>query len=113
MNIHFVKIEEKLSSNKKCSNSGNCFKFLGKRQVSSIYLRPTDAYEVIEIISGLNKRKSSGYIDISVLLIKEAKFLTGRQLANIFNECLRSGSYPDILKIAKVVPLHKGGSKLD
>ena len=43
------------------------------------------------------------------------KFLIGRQLANIFNECLRSGSYPDtgILKIAKVVPLRKGGSKLD
>ena len=113
MNIHFVKIGEKLSSNIKCSNSGNFTQFLGKRQVSSIYLRPTDAFEVIETISGLNKRKSSGYIDIPVLLIKEAKFLIGRQLANIFNECLRSGSYPDILKIAKVVPLHKGGSKLD
>ena len=113
MNIHFVKIGEKLSSNIKCSNSGNFTQFLGKRQVSSIYLRPTDAFEVIKIISGLNKRKSSDYIDIPALLIKEAKFLIGRQLANIFNECLRSGSYPDILKIAKVVPLHKGGSKLD
>ena len=49
----------------------------------------------------------------SQLLIKKAKFLIGSQLVNIFNECLRSGSYPDILKIAKVVPLHKGGSKLD
>ena len=48
-----------------------------------------------------------------MLLIREAKFLIGRQLANIFNECLRSGSFHDILKIAKVVPLHKGGSKLD
>ena len=94
MNIHFVKIGEKLSSNIKCSNSGNCTQFLGKRQVSSIYPRPTDAFEVIEIISGLNKRKSSGYVDIPVLLTKEAKFLIGRQLANIFNECLRSGSYP-------------------
>ena len=109
MNIHFVKIEEKLSSNIKCSNSGNCSQFLGKRQVSSIYLRPTNALEAIEIISGLNKRKSSGYKDIPMLLIKEAKFFIGWQLANIFNECLRSGSSPDILKIAKVVPLHKGG----
>ena len=64
MNIHFVKIGEKLSSNIKCLNSGNCTQFLGKREVSTIYLKPTDAYEVIEIISGLNKRKSSGYIDI-------------------------------------------------
>ena len=113
MNIHYVKIGEKLSSNIKCSNSGNCFQFLGKRKVSSIYFRPTDAYEVIEIISELNKLKSSGYIDIPVLLIKEVKFLICMQLANIFNECLRSRSYPDILKIAKVVPLHKGSSKLD
>ena len=80
MNIHFVKIGEKLSSNIKCSNFGNFTQFFGKRQVSSIYLRPTDAFEVIEIISGLNKRKSSGYINIPVLLIKEAKFLIGRQL---------------------------------
>ena len=73
-----------------------------KRQVSSIHLRSTDEYEVIEIISGLNKCKSSVNKDIPVLLIKEAKFLIGRQLANIFNE-----------NVAKVVSLHKVGSKLD
>ena len=99
-NIHFVKIGEKLSSNMKCSKAGNCTQFLGKRQLSSIYLIPTDECKVIEIISGLNKRKSSGNIVIPVLLIKEAKFLTDRQPANIFNE-----------KVANVVPLHKGGSK--
>ena len=49
-----------------------------------------------------------------MLLIKEAKFLIGMQLAKTFIECLtKVGSCPDILKIAKVVPLHKGGSKLD
>ena len=48
-----------------------------------------------------------------MLLIKKAKFLIGMQLANIFNECLRSGSYPVVLKIAKVVPLHIGGIKFD
>ena len=66
-------------------NFGNCTQFLGKIQVLSIYLRPTDAYEVIEIISGLNKRKSSGYIDIPMLLIKEAKFLISRQLTYSMN----------------------------
>ena len=61
MNIHFVKIGEKLSLNIKSPNARNCAQFRGKRQVSSIYLRPTDEYEVIKIILGLNKRKSSGY----------------------------------------------------
>ena len=72
MNIHFVKIREKLSSNIKCSNAGNCTQFFGKRQLSSISFRPTDEYEVIEMISGLNKHKSSGNMDIPVLLIKAA-----------------------------------------
>ena len=30
-----------------------------------------------------------------------------------FNICLDSGNYPDILKIAKVVPLFKKGDKTD
>ena len=41
--------------------------FSEKEQVSSIYLRSTDEYEVIEIISGLNKRNFSGNKDIPVL----------------------------------------------
>ena len=32
-------------------------------------------------------------------------------LSNIFNSCLESGHYPDGLKITRVTPLHKGGSK--
>ena len=83
----------------------------GKRNLSSIILRPTDEYEIIEIIGKLNNNKSTGYIDIPIVLFKEAKFLIARYLADSFNECLKTGHYPDVLKIAKVIPLHKGGSK--
>ena len=48
-----------------------------------------------------------------MLITKEAKFLISRQLTNSFNKFLKSGNYPDILKIAKFVPLLKGKSKLD
>ena len=30
-----------------------------------------------------------------------------------FNKCLEKGTYSHILKIAKVVPLHKGGYQMD
>ena len=76
-------------------------------------LKPTDEYEIAGIIASLDNHKSSGYIDIPVTLIKESKFLIARNFANAFNECMVSGFYPDILKIAKVIPLHKGGSTLD
>ena len=87
--------------------------FLGKRNPSSIVLQPTDAYEIVEIISSLNDHKSPGYLDIPIRVIKEAKFLIAEYLADSFNENSVSGIYPDVLKIAQVIPLHKGGSTLE
>ena len=113
INDHFVKIGEKLSATLTASNKLHYKNFLGKRQTTSIMLKPTDEYEIAGIIASLDNHKSSGYIDIPVTLIKESKFLIARYLANAFNECMVSGFYPDILKIAKVIPLHKGGSTLD
>ena len=52
MNNHFVKIGENLSVNMLCRSERNCAQILGKRQVSSIFVRSTDEYEIIEIISG-------------------------------------------------------------
>ena len=45
-----------------------------------------------------------------MLIIKESKFLISDYLANSFNESPGTGSYPDVLKIATVIPVHKGGS---
>ena len=113
LNEHFVTIGEKLGSKSIFQNDQNYRKYLGKRHVSSVILQPTHAYEILEIITGLDINKSPGYIDIPVILIKESKFLISHYLATSFNECIETGTYPDILKIAKVVPLHKGGYQMD
>ena len=47
------------------------------------------------------------YLDISTILIKESKFLIANHLAKFFNTCSTDDFYPDIMKIAKVIPLHK------
>ena len=114
MNQHFATIGEKLAA--KSTNPAqnyNHFKFFGKRNPSSIVLQPTDVYEIVEIISSLNDHKSPGYLDIPIRIIKESKYIIAGYLADSFNECIESGNYPDILKIAQVFPLHKGGSVLD
>ena len=87
--------------------------FLGKRQSSSIVLQFTDKHEIIELIASLNCRKYPGYIDIPTALFKESKFLISGHLARVFNKCLETGSYPDILKVTEVISLHKKGSKCD
>ena len=66
-------IDEKLSANMKSKTEEGLKKFLGKQQMSSIVLRPTDEHEVIKILAGLSYNKSPGYIDIPVTLIKESK----------------------------------------
>ena len=46
-------------------------------------------------------------------IIKEFKFLISDYLASSFNQSLETGSYPDVLKIATVIPVHKSGSTLE
>ena len=46
-------------------------------------------------------------------IVKESKFLISDYLANSFNESLETESYPDVLKIATLIPLHKGGSTFE
>ena len=49
--------------------------------------------------------------DIPTKLIKAATHSLSPFLSSIFKSCLENGHYPDGLKIARVTPLHKGGSK--
>ena len=58
MSQHFATIGEKLAADTiNHDQSKNHWNILGKRNLSSIVLQPTDAYEIVEIISSLNDRK--------------------------------------------------------
>ena len=85
--------------------------FCGKRVRNSIYFNPTNEYEIIGIISSLNPNKASGVDDIPTKLIIAAKYILAPYLTEIINSCLAKGQYLKELKIARIVPLYKGGSK--
>ena len=99
MSQHFAAIGEKLAAKSiNHDQSKSHLNILGKRNLSFIVLQPTDAHEIVEIISSLNDHKSPGYLDISIRIIKKAKFLIAEYLADSFNESLVSGIYPDVLR---------------
>ena len=50
-----------------CTNS-ETKRFFGKLVLNLLYLKPTDVYEVTDIISSLNLYKSSGLADIQLHL---------------------------------------------
>ena len=76
-------------------------------------MTPTDEYEVMGLITPLDSQKTPGYLNIPTILIKESKFLISNHLARLFKTCLMDSFYPDILNIAKVIPLHKNGTKYE
>ena len=63
------------------------------------------------IISKLNSKKAPGADDLSVVLLKKLKNLISPILSILINESFKKGIYPNCLKIAKVIPIYKGGTK--
>ena len=67
--------------------------------------------EIAKHISNLTTKNSSGFNGISTKLLKLIKDEMIKPLTCIVNQCLKTGIFPDNLKLAKVIPLHKKGDK--
>lgn len=74
----------------------------------SIFLQPVDCNEVHRIISSL-KRASAGYDGIHSEVVKMTCHAYLEPFTHVLNLSLTQGFFPDYLKVAKVVPLHKAG----
>ena len=75
---------------------------------SSIFLNPTDIWEIKRIVNKLPAKKSSGHDNISNILLKEIIDNVAPALSTIFNKSTVNGEFPSIMKLADVVPLYKG-----
>ena len=62
---------------------------------------------ILNVINGLKSKASSGIDRMSCKILKNVKDELAKPLAKIFNDCVESGVFPDRLKIAKIVPIHK------
>ena len=79
-----------------------------ERNEKSLFLRPTSEQEINKIIEMLPNKNSSGYDNISNILLKKLKFAILKPLNIIFNKSITSGIFPENMKLADVFPLHKG-----
>lgn len=84
-----------------------------QRVSSSIFLTPASASEVTLLINGLVRKKGGGPDNISADVVKNNSVSFSRILAEVFNKILETGSYPQCLKIARVVPVFKSGDASD
>ena len=77
---------------------------------ASLFLTPTCAVEIENIIGNLKSKTSSGWDGISNKLLKEVKHVLAYPLSVIFNKSLVYGVFPEIFKWADVIPLYKSGA---
>ena len=87
-------------------------KFLRNRNQLNFVIAHISNEEIIDIIHSI-KNTSSGPSSIPLKMLLIIPDLIILPLAHIINMSLLTGVYPDLLKIAKVIPIHKGGSTQD
>ena len=86
--------------------------YLKDETEKSFYVQPTCPTEVEKLIINLDCSKSSDIYDISVKIVKISPNYIANIFSHIFNKSFLDGIFPQKLKYAFVLPMHKGGSKL-
>ena len=87
--------------------------YLLEKSDKSFYLFPTNKNKVKEIFSSLNLNKSVRPNHILMRICELFKDEISLHLADIYNNSFSTGSFPNVLKITKVIPIRKEDSKLD
>ena len=78
---------------------------------ASMFCTPTDHFEIHKVLMSFKSNKSPGADDISPKILKEISIDISRPLAHILNLSFTSGTVPDSLKLAKVIPIFKKGDR--
>jgi len=83
--------------------------YLPKSPSSSAFFEETDQKEIQKIIQELKLSSAVGHDEIKIKVLKEVGTIIASSLSHLINNSLKTGSYPDALKISKVLPIHKSG----
>ena len=109
-NVLFANIGAKLSA---CSNQSNCAQsysdYLNNPTPHRFSFSTINESYILSIINKLKNKNSSGNDEMSNKLLKAIGNEISKPLTIIINQCLLTGIFPDLLKIAKVKPLFKRG----
>lgn len=100
-------------NNHKCANSKEAITKLGEIPANkqSMFLFPVSHSELKNIINEL--KNSGGHDYIPTKIIKTSTPYLLEPLFHLCNESLALGTFPDIYKMAKVLPLYKKGTSKD
>ena len=73
----------------------------------NLFMTPTSQHEILKIITTLKNKQSSGYDNLSNILLKQLCPEICAPLSIIFNKSLSEGIFPEKMKLAEVIPVYK------
>ena len=99
------KINEKIPRTKK-SPSG----YLSSKNAESFFISPVTPHEIKVIINSVKSGKAAGPYSIPIFLLKILCEHIAIPLCDIINNSFPSGVFPDMMKLAKIIPLYENDS---
>ena len=76
-----------------------------------MYIHPVTEQEVLDILSGCKSKASYGHDEISMKTVKHVIKQIVKPLNHIFNRSLICGSFPNDMKLTKIIPVFKSGDR--
>ena len=107
LNNYFTNIGPNLASTL-ADDTTDPLKFMNDSNCSSFFMLPTDESEVFTCLNNL-KNSSAGFDEIQAKVVKSVSLYISKPLCHIINLSFSKGIVPANLKIARVVPVFKGG----
>ena len=109
LNLHFLNIGKQICLSSKTSQ--NAFIISPRYYFNSFPLFEVHEKELSDIIKNLSADKANGADNISVKILKLINAHIAPIISKLINLAFQEGRYPSCLKLAKVIPIFKSGSK--
>lgn len=81
-----------------------------KINAKSMFMYPTSANEIIGVVGGFLSKNSAGFDGVSASLLKRCIGLLVGPIEDICNASFSQGVFPELLKLAVIIPVHKKGN---
>ena len=108
-NHYFTNVGENLSN--KIPKPNTKFQdYLKNPNQHSFFIEESTQHEVVDIIKAFGDNKASDIFGISTKFVKLGGTTLARIISILFNKSINQGVFPDELKYAKVIPIHKSDS---
>lgn len=114
-NKYFSKIGEELAKNIGDSSSNSSTQDCNPNRQNNLHfsIKPISNDDTRTIINSLKNSSSTGLDDISNITLKKLAPEITIPLTNLINLSILKGHFPDKLKHGIIIPIHKGGSRMD